>query len=172
MTYNTIKTQIFLHQALNYNQIYNFIMDHDYKFKVILVLKDVWVSKSKNVHVNLFFECFEHMDPLLWNILKFTKKLKWFDEHLIRKKDFWNLKTTYSHAFFECLKHIKGFLKHGNFHENLVIATLKVEQFFLKIKWIFWYIVFPWWFFKNLKNSFLKIVHTLYGFSLHAFTQV
>jgi len=36
--------------------------------------------------VFLFFECFEHMDPN--NILKFTKKLKQFDEHLKRKNDF------------------------------------------------------------------------------------
>jgi len=69
MTYSTIQTQFFLHQALNYNQIYNFTMDHDYEFKVILMLKDVWVSKSKNVNVYVFFECFEHMGPLLWNKL-------------------------------------------------------------------------------------------------------
>jgi hypothetical protein len=41
MTYNMIKIQIFLHQALDYSQIYNFILDHDYKFKIIVVLKDV-----------------------------------------------------------------------------------------------------------------------------------
>jgi hypothetical protein len=40
------------------------------------------------VYVFLFFECFELMDPLLWNILKFTKKLKQFGEHLIKEKDF------------------------------------------------------------------------------------
>ncbi len=58
--------------------------------------------------------CFEHMDPFLWNILKFTKKMKWFGEHLIMKKYFWNKKnTTYPHDFFECFKHIKRFLKHG-----------------------------------------------------------
>jgi hypothetical protein len=41
MTYNMIKIQMFLHQTLNYSQIYNFTLDHDYKFKIIIVLKDV-----------------------------------------------------------------------------------------------------------------------------------
>ncbi len=35
-----------------------------------------------------FCECFEHMDPFLWNTLKFKKKLKRFGEHLIREKGF------------------------------------------------------------------------------------
>jgi hypothetical protein len=55
MTYNIIKTQFFLHQALDYSQIYNFILDHDYKFKIIIVLKDVWVSKSESAYVIFFF---------------------------------------------------------------------------------------------------------------------
>jgi hypothetical protein len=29
--------------------------------------------KSKKVYVLLFFDCFEHTDPFLWNILKFKK---------------------------------------------------------------------------------------------------
>jgi hypothetical protein len=70
MTYNMIKTQLFWHQILDYEQIYNFTLDHDYKFKIIIVLKDVWVSKSKNVYIIFIFEFFEHMDPFLWNILK------------------------------------------------------------------------------------------------------
>jgi hypothetical protein len=41
MTYNMMKTQLFLHQALDYSKIYNFTFDHDYKFKIIIVLKDV-----------------------------------------------------------------------------------------------------------------------------------
>jgi hypothetical protein len=69
MTYNIIEIQFFLYQALDYSQIYNFILDHDYKFKIIKVLKDVWVSKFKSVYVFLFFECVEHVDPFLWNIL-------------------------------------------------------------------------------------------------------
>jgi hypothetical protein len=36
MTYNMIKTQIVLHQALHYSQIYNFTLNHDYKFKTII----------------------------------------------------------------------------------------------------------------------------------------
>jgi hypothetical protein len=41
MIYNMIKTQFFLQQALHYNKIYNFILDHDCKFKIIIMLKDV-----------------------------------------------------------------------------------------------------------------------------------
>jgi hypothetical protein len=104
-----------LHQALHYTQIYNFTLNHDYKFKTRIMLEDVWISKSKNVYVFLFFEIFEHMDPFLWNILKFAKKLKQFGEHLINKNDFWNKKTTCPHAFLQCFKHIKGLLKHGEF---------------------------------------------------------
>jgi hypothetical protein len=37
MTYNMIETQMFLHQTLHYNQIYNFTLNHDYKFKIIIV---------------------------------------------------------------------------------------------------------------------------------------
>jgi hypothetical protein len=55
------------------------------------------------------------MDTFLWNILKFTKKKKQFGEHLVRKRTFDTKKTTYPHSFLECFKHIKGFLKHGEF---------------------------------------------------------
>jgi hypothetical protein len=103
MTYNMIKIQLFLHQAFHYSQIYNFILNHDYKLKTIRVFKDVWNSKSKKVYVFLFFECFEHMDLFLWNILKFPQKMKWFGEHLIMKKDFWNKKITCSHFFLSAL---------------------------------------------------------------------
>jgi hypothetical protein len=41
ITYNMIKTQIFLHQALHYSQIYNSTLNHDYKFKTIIMLKDI-----------------------------------------------------------------------------------------------------------------------------------
>jgi hypothetical protein len=51
----------------------------------------------------LFFECFEHMDPFLWNILKFTKKLKRFGKHLIKEKDIWYKKTTCPHFFLNAL---------------------------------------------------------------------
>jgi hypothetical protein len=116
MTYNMIKTQFILHQALHYSQIYNFILNHDYKFKVIIAFKYAWASKFKKVYVFLIVECFKHMDPFLWNILKFTKKLKRFGEYLIRKKNFWNKKKSHVHIlFFVWFKHIKGLLKHGEF---------------------------------------------------------
>jgi hypothetical protein len=54
----------------------------------IIVFKDIHVLKSKKIYVYLFFQCFGHMDPFLWNILNFTKKLKQFGEHLIKEKDF------------------------------------------------------------------------------------
>jgi DNA modification methylase len=62
-----------------------------------------------------FLNFFEHVDPFLWNILKFTKKLKWFGEHLIRENDFWYKQTTCPHAFVEWFKNIKRLLKHGEF---------------------------------------------------------
>jgi hypothetical protein len=71
-----IKTEFFLHQTLHSSQIYNYTLNHDYKFKTIIVLKDIQVLESKKIYVFQFFECFEHMDPFLWDILKFTKKLK------------------------------------------------------------------------------------------------
>jgi hypothetical protein len=73
MAYYIIKTQFFLHQALHYSQIYNFTLNHDYKCKIMIAFEDIWVLKSKRVHVLLFFECFEYMDPFLWSILKFKK---------------------------------------------------------------------------------------------------
>jgi hypothetical protein len=35
MTYNIMKTQFLKYQTLHYNQIYNFTLNHDYKFKTI-----------------------------------------------------------------------------------------------------------------------------------------
>jgi hypothetical protein len=132
LTYNMINTQIVLHQALDYFQIYNFTLDHYYKFKIIIMLKDIWVSKSKSIYVFWFFECFEHMNPFLRNILKFTKKLKWFGEDLIRIKDFWNKKTTYSHAFLECFKCIKGLLKHGEFSWKFCSCNFESIRIYFK----------------------------------------
>jgi len=37
MTYNMIKTQLVFHEALHYNQIYNYTLNHAYKFKIIIV---------------------------------------------------------------------------------------------------------------------------------------
>jgi hypothetical protein len=149
-----IKTQFFLHLDLHYSHIYNFTLNYDYKFKTIIVLKDVWVSKSKKVNVFIFLEHFEHMDPFLWNILKFTKKLKWFGEHLIRKNDSWNKKTTYPHAFLECFKHVKGLLNHGGFSWNFFSCNFESTKIYFNFILFFWYIMFPWWSFKNSNNSF------------------
>jgi len=132
ITYNMKNTQLFFHQTLHYSQIYDFTLNHDYKFKTIIMLKDVWVSKSKIVYVFLFFKCFEHMDPFLWNILKFTQKLKWFGEHLIRKKDFWNKKNTCPHVFLKCFKHIKKFLKHGEFSWKFCSCNFESIRIYFK----------------------------------------
>ncbi len=44
-----------------------------------------------------------------------------------------------------------------NFPENVVVATLIVQNIISKIKWFFWNIVFRWWIFKFVKNSFFKL---------------
>jgi hypothetical protein len=41
MTYNMMKTEMFLHQTLDYSQNYNFTLDHDYNFKIIIMLNNV-----------------------------------------------------------------------------------------------------------------------------------
>jgi hypothetical protein len=93
------------------------------------MLKDVQILKSKRVYVFLFLEYFEHMDPFLWNILKFTKKLKWFYEHLIRKSTFERKKPLVHMFFLSALNIQKDFWNMVNFHENFVIATWKVFKF-------------------------------------------
>jgi hypothetical protein len=50
-----IKTQLFLQQTLHYSQIYNFILNHDHKFKTIIMLKDVWISKSIKICIFIFW---------------------------------------------------------------------------------------------------------------------
>jgi hypothetical protein len=69
------------------------------RFKTIIVFKDTQVLKSKRVYVFLFFECFEHMDPFLWNILKFTKKWKQFGEHFDKGKGLLIFKNHLSTCF-------------------------------------------------------------------------
>jgi len=162
MTYNMIKAQLFLHQALHYSQIYSFTLNHDYKFTIIILLKDVWVSKLKKVYVFLFFECFEHMDPL-WNILNFIKKLKWFGEQLIRKKDFWNKKTTYPHVFFHWFKHIKRFLKHVEFSWNFCNCNFESIRIYFKIFMNFLIYNVPITIFSKIRKTIFKdYSHTLW----------
>jgi hypothetical protein len=59
---------MFLHQALHHSEIYNFTLDHDYKFKIIITCKRTFEHKIQKGICILFFECFEHMDPFLWSI--------------------------------------------------------------------------------------------------------
>jgi hypothetical protein len=132
MTYNMIKTQFFLHQTLDYSQIYNFTLDHGYKFKIIIMFKDVWISKSKSLHVFLFFECLEHMDPFLWKKLKFTKKKEMIWWIFDKEKRLLKQKTTYPHAFLECFKHIKGLLKHGGFSWKFYSYNFQSIRIYLK----------------------------------------
>jgi hypothetical protein len=108
--------------------------------------------KYQNLKGYMYFWMFWTMDPFLWNILKFTNKLKQFGEHLIRTKGFWNKKTTYPHAFLECFKNIKGFLKHDEFSLKFCSCNFESIKTYLKNKQFFWYIMFPWWFFKKSKN--------------------
>jgi len=63
-------------QALHYSQIYNFTLNHDYKFKIIIVLKDIQVLESKKAYVFHFFECFEHHGSLLVECIKVHKKFE------------------------------------------------------------------------------------------------
>jgi hypothetical protein len=51
MTYNMIKTQVLKYQALHYNQIYNFILNHGCKFKIITMFKDIRKLKPKMLYV-------------------------------------------------------------------------------------------------------------------------
>jgi hypothetical protein len=63
MTYNMIKAQFSLHQTLHYIQIYNFTFNHDHKFKTIIMLKNIQVSKSKRAYVFLFLNVLDTCIP-------------------------------------------------------------------------------------------------------------
>jgi hypothetical protein len=127
------------------------------------MFKDVWISKSKKVYVFLFFECFENMDPFLWNILKFIKYWKWFGEYLIRKKNFWNKKTTCPHVFLECFKHIKGHLKHCEFSWKLCSFKFENIKFYFKILTNFLIYNLPTVIFQTFEKHFFKdCPHTLW----------
>jgi Zn-dependent protease len=70
MMYNMIKTQMFLYQTLYYSQIYNFTLNHDYKFKIIIVLKGIWVLKFKKYICISFFWMFWAHGCLLVEYIK------------------------------------------------------------------------------------------------------
>jgi hypothetical protein len=74
------------------------------------------------IYVFLFFECFKHMDPFLWNILN----LKQFGEQLIKENYFWYKKITCPQLFLNVLNIQKDSWNMVNFHGNFVVATLKV----------------------------------------------
>jgi hypothetical protein len=74
-------TEFFLHQALHSSQIYNFTLNHDYKFKTIIVLKDIQVLESKKtyIYISIFWMFWTH-GSLLVEILKFKKNWRTFDK--------------------------------------------------------------------------------------------
>jgi hypothetical protein len=76
MTYNMIKTQMFLHQALDYSQIYNFTLDHDYKNKIIIMLKDVGISKSKSIYIYIYIWIFWTYGSILVEYIKVHKEIE------------------------------------------------------------------------------------------------
>jgi len=99
MTYNMIKTQIFLHKALDYNQIYNFTLNHYYKFKIIIVFKDVWISKSKSIYVFVFLNVWRH-GSFLVKYIKVHQKFEmiWWTFDKGKKKV--ETKKPHVHMFF------------------------------------------------------------------------
>jgi hypothetical protein len=115
MTYNMIKTQNFWHQTLYYSQIYNFILHHDYKFKIIIVIKGIWVSKSKTIYVIFIFWMFWTYGSLLVEYIKVHKKFEMIWQTFDKEKKLMKQKNHLSTFFLKCFKHIKGFLKHGEF---------------------------------------------------------
>jgi len=56
--------------------------------------------QNLKAYMFLFFWMFEDMDPFLWNILKFTKNLKWYGEHLIKETKKVETKKPHVHMFF------------------------------------------------------------------------
>jgi hypothetical protein len=126
-----------------------------------------WTKKLLEAYIiSMPIKCYVFIFWLFWTYgsllveyIKVHKKLKWFGEHLIKKKNFWNKKTTCPHVFLECFKHIKRLLKHGEFSWKTLYLQLskykKLNDFI---------IMFAWWFFKILKNNFKDYPHTLWLF--------
>ncbi len=107
------------------------------------------------------------MDPFLWNILKFTKKLKQFGEHLIREKDFWYKKIICPHVFLMCLKHIKKLLKHGEFSWKFCSCNFEIIRIYFILFYFFVDILcFHGDFSKLQKNSFKGLATLLSSFFL------
>jgi hypothetical protein len=125
MTYNMIKTQFFFHQALHYGQIYNFTFNHEYKFKTIIVFKDIRILKSKRVYVFFFWMFWTH-GSILVEYIKIHKKIENIWWTFNKGKKLLMQKNYLFTCFLQCFKHIKQFLKHSDFHENFVVSTLRI----------------------------------------------
>jgi hypothetical protein len=108
------KIQIFLHQTLHYSKIYNFSLNLDHKFKTIIMLKDIRVSKSKRIYV-FFLGMFWTHGSFLVKYIEVHQKIETIWWTFDKEKGLLKQKTTCSHVFLECFKNIKGFLKHGEF---------------------------------------------------------
>jgi len=110
-----------------------------------------------------FFGIFWAHGSFLWNILKFTKKFemilwafdkeKWF---LYQK----NHLSTYKRTFESWWVFMK--ICSYNFESTTYF------NFIL----FYWYIMFPWWFFKNSKNSFQGLSTHFMVLYFHAFTRL
>jgi hypothetical protein len=103
------------------------------------------------------------MDPFSWNILNFTRKLKWFYEHLIRERDFWYKKPLVRMIFLECFKHIKWLLKHGEFSWKFCSCNFESTKIYFKNRTFFLRYIVSMVSFQIFKKQFLRIVHTLHG---------
>jgi len=101
-----------------------------------------------------------------------VKYIKVHKKNLINKKEFWNKKTTCPHVFFECFKHIKGFLKHSEFSWKLCSCNFENIKTYFKILTIFSIYSVPMVIFQNFEKQFLRIVHTRCGSLFHAFTHM
>jgi hypothetical protein len=96
---------------------------------------------------------------LLMEYTKVHKNIKMIGEHLIREKNFWYKKITCQHAFLECFKYIKMFLKHVE--SSWKFCNYNFEHYIrndFKNKINFWY-MFPWWFFKSSKKKIENCPH-------------
>jgi hypothetical protein len=155
MTYNMINIQKKLHQTLHHSQIYNFTLNHDYKFKTIIVLKDDWISRFKRY---MFF--FLEMN---WthgsHFMEYIYILERFGEHLTRISDFETKIPICSCDFLQCIKHIKGILKHGEFSWKICSCNFESIRIYLKNETFFLICNVSMMIFQNFKNS-LKSMST------------
>jgi len=59
-----------------------------------------------------------------------------------------------------------------DFHENFVVATLRVQELISKIKLFFLIYNVPMVMFQKFKEYFSRTIHTLCGYLFHAFTRL